>query len=53
MSATKNYIDNLMEQGVDILNQENNIDDDFFEELYLQSIDKMNKMFDEKEIKTE
>ena len=49
MSKTKDYIDNLMEQGIDVFADENRDYDyeyqKFLEDSYRESLDKMNKHF--------
>lgn len=49
MSKIKEYIDDMMENGVDVLSNEN-VDSDYE---YLKSLEDMNRLFDEESETTE
>lgn len=49
MSKIKEYIDDMMENGIDVLSNEN-IDSDYE---YLKSLEDMNRLFDEESETTE
>ena len=46
MSRTKEYIDTMFDAGIDVLASEI-MDDEYFEQAYVESLKDMNQLFDE------